>query len=190
MSDRVLRSQIAADYRRVAEHPEKLVSWVYLRDLLTHPGLMFCLLLRLQGRAVAKGHGRVGDLLRSVNVTLTGGDVVSGALIGTGLLVQHPTGIVIGHGTRIGTNCTLLQGVTLGERDVRGESGRRGYPSLGDDVVVGAGAYVLGSVQVGRGATIGAKSLVLDDVPPGGVVVGIPARLVRQDDRLGDGTDA
>lgn len=189
MSERVLRSQVAADYRRLVEHPEKLAAWAYVRDLVTHPGLIFCLLLRLQGRAVAKGHGRVGDLLRSVNVALTGGDVVSGAVIGAGLLVQHPTGIVIGHGTRIGTNCTLLQGVTLGERYVRGESDR-GYPWLGDDVVVGAGAYVLGSVQIGRGATIGAKALVLDDVPPGGVVVGIPARLVRHDDPLRGGADA
>lgn len=180
MEWRAVRAQIKADHARYLVGADGFSLRHYARDVLLKPGLLCCLLLRLQGLLVSKGHSRLGDLLRTLNLAITGADILSGANIGGGLLLQHPTGIVVGHGSTIGANCTLLQHVTVGERYVRGR-GDHGYPVLEDDVVVGAGAYILGSVRVGHGAMIGAKALVLDDVPAGAVVVGTPARVIRQD---------
>jgi serine O-acetyltransferase len=93
--------------------------------------------------------------------------------IGARFYLPHPYGIVIHARTVIGSNCTVFQNVTLGEDGVRA-----GVPHLEDDVIVGAGAAVLGGVRVGAGARIGANAVVLHDVPPGAVVGGVPARVV------------
>ncbi len=106
---------------------------------------------------------------------LTGIEIHPGAKIGTGLFIDHGTGVVIGETTEIGRNVTLYQGVTLGGTGK--ESGKR-HPTIGNNVVVASGAKVLGSFKVGDHAKIGAGSVVLKEVPPYSTVVGIPGRVV------------
>ncbi|MBQ8954705.1 MAG: serine O-acetyltransferase [Clostridia bacterium] len=107
---------------------------------------------------------------------LTGIEIHPGAIIGEGLFIDHGTGVVIGETAELGDNVTLYQGVTLGGtgKDV----GKR-HPTLGDNVVVGAGAKVLGPFKVGEGSKIGAGAIVLKEVPPHCTVVGNPGRVVR-----------
>ena len=105
----------------------------------------------------------------------TGIEIHPGATIGKGLFIDHGMGVVIGETTVIGDNCTIYQNVTLGGTGK--DTGKR-HPTLGNNVLVGSGAKVLGSLNIGDGAKIGAGSIVLKDVPPGATVVGNPGRVV------------
>jgi len=107
---------------------------------------------------------------------LTGIEIHPGATIGPGLFIDHGMGTVIGETAIIGANVLLYHGVTLGGVDAR--PGRR-HPLVGNDVIVGAGAKVLGAITIGDGARIGAQSVVLADVPPGATAVGVPARVLQ-----------
>jgi len=107
---------------------------------------------------------------------LTGIEIHPGATIGEGLFIDHGSGVVIGETTIIGNNCTLYQGVTLGGTGK--DTGKR-HPTLGDNVMVGAGAKVLGNFKVGDGAKIAAGAVVLGPVPENATAVGIPAHVVR-----------
>lgn len=109
---------------------------------------------------------------------LTGIEIHPGAKIGEGLFIDHGSGVVIGETTIIGDNCTLYQGVTLGGTGK--DTGKR-HPTLGNNVMVGAGAKVLGNFTVGDGAKIAAGAVVLGPVPENATAVGIPARVVRVD---------
>lgn len=108
---------------------------------------------------------------------LTGIEIHPGAQIGKGLFIDHGTGVVIGETTIIGDNVTLFQGVTLGGTGK--ETGKR-HPTLGDNIVVGAGAKVLGNILVGSHSYIGANAVVLRNVPANATVVGVPGRVTRQ----------
>lgn len=115
---------------------------------------------------------------------ITGIEIHPGAMIGSGLFIDHGMGVVIGETTEIGDNVTLFQGVTLG-----GTGKQRGkrHPTIGNHVVVGAGAKVLGPITIGDYVKIGANSVVLQDVPDHSTVVGIPGRIVRiKDERVAD----
>jgi len=115
---------------------------------------------------------------------LTGIEIHPGAKIGSGLFIDHGMGVVIGETSEIGDHVTLFQGVTLG-----GTGKQRGkrHPTIGNHVVVGAGAKVLGPITVGDYVKIGANSVVLQDVPDHSTVVGIPGRIVRiKDERVAD----
>ena len=107
---------------------------------------------------------------------LTGIEIHPGATIGKGLVIDHGSGVVIGETAVIGDNCTLYQGVTLGGtgKDV----GKR-HPTLGNNVMVGAGAKILGPMTIGDNAKIAAGAVVLHEIPANGTAVGIPARVVR-----------
>lgn len=106
----------------------------------------------------------------------TGIEIHPAAEIGKGLFIDHGMGVVIGETTIIGDNCTLYQGVTLGGTGK--EHGKR-HPTLGDNVMIGAGAKVLGPFRVGDNARVAAGAVVLDEVPDNATAVGIPARIVR-----------
>lgn len=107
----------------------------------------------------------------------TGIEIHPGATIGKGLFIDHGTGVVIGETAEIGDNCTLYQGVTLGGtgKDI----GKR-HPTLGNNVMVGAGAKILGPFKVGDNAKIAANAVVLSEVPSDSTAVGIPARIVKR----------
>ena len=117
----------------------------------------------------------VPRLLSQVARFLTGIEIHPGAAIGRGLFIDHGMGVVIGETAIVGEDVLLYHGVTLGGVDSR--SGRR-HPRLGNGVMVGAGAKVLGPVTIGDGARIGAQSVVLSSVPAGRTAVGAPARIV------------
>ncbi len=106
----------------------------------------------------------------------TGIEIHPGATIGKGLFIDHGMGVVIGETTQIGDNCTIYQNVTLGGTGK--EHGKR-HPTLGNNVLVGAGAKVLGPFKVGDNARIAAGAVVLDEVPENSTAVGVPARIVR-----------
>lgn len=108
----------------------------------------------------------------------TGIEIHPGAQIGPGFFIDHGMGVVIGETTEIGENVTLYQGVTLGGTGT--ERGKR-HPTLGNNVVVGAGAKVLGNIRIGNNVKIGAGSVVVHPVPDNCTVVGVPAEIVRKD---------
>ena len=110
--------------------------------------------------------------------SLTGIEIHPGAKIGRGLFIDHGMGVVIGETTEIGDDCTIYQGVTLGGTGK--DKGKR-HPTLGNNVLVGAGARVLGPFKVGDNSRIAAGAVVLEEVPPNSTAVGVPARIVRKD---------
>jgi serine O-acetyltransferase len=109
---------------------------------------------------------------------LTGIEIHPAARLGPGLFIDHGMGLVIGETAEVGENVTLLQGVTLGGTSLRRE---KRHPTLGDHVVVGAGATVLGAIRVGDHSRIGAGSVVVRDVPANAVVVGVPGKVTYRD---------
>lgn len=108
----------------------------------------------------------------------TGIEIHPGAVIGKNFFIDHGMGVVIGETTIIGDNCILYQGVTLGGTGK--ESGKR-HPTLGDNIVVGSGAKVLGNITIGNNVRVGAGSVVITNVPNNSTVVGIPGRVVIKD---------
>ncbi len=108
----------------------------------------------------------------------TGVEIHPGATIGKGLLIDHGMGVVIGETAVIGDDCTIYQGVTLGGTGK--EKGKR-HPTLGNNVMVGSGAKILGPFSVGDNSKIAAGAVVLNEVPPDSTCVGVPARIVKQD---------
>lgn len=115
-------------------------------------------------------------LISQYNKFLTGVEIHPGATIGKGLFIDHGTGVVIGETAVIGDNCTLYQGVTLGGTGK--DKGKR-HPTLGDNVMIGCGAKVLGPFSVGSNSKIAANAVVLSEVPENSTCVGVPARIVR-----------
>ena len=114
-------------------------------------------------------------LLSEVVRVLTGVDIHPGATLGPGLFIDHATGVVIGETAEVGADVTLYHAVTLGATSTA--RGKR-HPTIGDRVVIGAGAKILGPVSVGAGASIGANAVVVKPVPPGAVVVGVPGQVI------------
>ena len=109
---------------------------------------------------------------------ITGIEIHPGAQIGRGLFIDHGMGVVIGETSVIGDNVTLYQGVTLGGT---GKQKTKRHPTLGDNVVVGAGAKVLGNITIGDNSYIGANAVVIKDVPANSTIVGVPGRITKQD---------
>jgi serine O-acetyltransferase len=118
----------------------------------------------------------LGSVLKQINHAITGADIAWSARIGPGLVLWHPTGVVIGPRVVVGRDARVQQGITLGA--ARSRTGKDGDPVLGDGVYVGAGARVLGPVRVGDRARIGANAVVLTDVPDDASAVGVPARII------------
>ena len=119
-------------------------------------------------------------LLMALARGLTGVEIHPSATIGRGLFIDHGSGVVIGETAVLGDNVTLFQGVTLGGTGK--EKGKR-HPTIGDNVVIGAGAKVLGNITIGNNSMIGANAVVIRDVPEHSTVVGVPGRITRTKDR-------
>ena len=154
--------------------------------LLLYSGLHATLAYRVSHKLYIGGHTFSARAVSQAAKFLTGIEIHPGATIGKGLVIDHGTGVVIGETTEIGDNCTLYQGVTLGGtgKDV----GKR-HPTLGDNVLVGAGAKVLGPIMIESNSKIAANAVVLKDIPENSTAVGIPARIVRQGGRRVDDLD-
>ena len=125
-----------------------------------------------------KGHFFRARAISQRALKRTGIEIHPGAVIGKNFFIDHGTGVVIGETTEIGDNCTVYQGVTLGGTGK--ENGKR-HPTLGNNVMVGAGARVLGPFKVGDNSKIAANAVVLSEVPPNCTAVGVPARVVKRD---------
>ena len=147
--------------------------------LLAYPGLHAVLIYRVANRLWTRGFLTSARVLSHLGRFLTGIEIHPGATIGRRFFIDHGMGVVIGETAVVGDNVTLYQGVTLGGTGK--ERGKR-HPTLGNDIIVGVGAKVLGAIEIGDGARIGGGSVVLKDVPPHTTAVGVPARAVAWTD--------
>lgn len=145
--------------------------------LLTYSGLHAVLMYRAAHWFYERKLYTVARCISQIARLLTGIEIHPGAKIGKGFFIDHGSGVVIGETTEIGDNCLVYQGVTLGGTGK--EKGKR-HPTLGNNVMVGAGARVLGPFKVGDNAKIAANAVVLEEVPPNCTAVGVPARIVRK----------
>jgi len=151
-----------------------------LEVILCYPGFHAILLHRIAHFFWCKGFKLLGRIISQVNRFFTGIEIHPGARIGEGLFIDHGMGVVIGETAEIGNNVTLYQGVTLGGTGK--EKGKR-HPTIGNNVVIGAGAKVLGNIHIGDNVKIGAGSVVLRDVPANCTVVGVPGKVVIRNGR-------
>ena len=147
-------------------------------EVLLYPSFKAMLHYRTAHRLYCKKHYFLARWISQRCVRKTGIEIHPGATIGKGLFIDHGAGVVIGETAILGDNVTLFQGVTLGGNGK--EKGKR-HPTLGDNVMVSAGAKILGSFTIGENSKIGAGSVVLQEVPPNSTVVGVPGRVVKRD---------
>lgn len=155
--------------------------WAQLALLFLSPGFLAIFLYRYAAKCHAYNTAwgkALAKILWRANVAFTSCDLRPAASIGAGCAMPHAIGIVIGLGTKIGCNAVIYQNVTIGLRHVDGDNEVGGYPTIGDDVKIFSGAVIAGPVRIGRGVTIGANAVVLQDVPDGYSAVGVPARLL------------
>ncbi len=169
-----MRGEIQAALER---DPAASSAW---EVLLLYPSIFAIACHRAAHPLHQNGFRFLARLISQTSRSFTGIEIHPGATIGKGLFIDHGMGVVIGETTVIGDNVTLFQGVTLGGTGK--EKGKR-HPTLGDNVVVGTGAKVLGSFTIGDNVRIGANAVVVREVPPNAVVVGVPGRIVRQHGR-------
>ncbi|MBQ3912094.1 MAG: serine O-acetyltransferase [Lachnospiraceae bacterium] len=154
--------------------PAAKTAW----EVFLYPGFRAIIRHRFEHKLYLKKHYFLARWLSQRTARRTGIEIHPGATIGKGLFIDHGTGVVIGETTIIGDNVTLYQGVTLGGTGK--ETGKR-HPTIGDNVMIGSGAKVLGSFTVGENSLIGAGSVVLQEVPANCTVVGVPGRVVKLD---------
>jgi serine O-acetyltransferase len=150
-----------------------------LTKVLLEPGLQFALLARIQMALEARKLRLAARLVHLFSLRTTGAEFGHGCEIGAGLVAKHPLGMVIGGGTKIGKNCTILHNVTFGERRPDEVASGQKYPVLGDDCLIGTAAIILGAVTIGDRVRVGAGSVVLGHIPSDSTVVGIPAKRIE-----------
>lgn len=146
--------------------------------LTTYPGFHAVMWHRISHRLWSAGWHWLAKVLSTFARWMTGVEIHPGATIGRRFFIDHGMGVVIGETAVLGDDCTLYHGVTLG-----GTSWKKGkrHPTLGDNVIVGAGAKVLGPITLGDGARVGSNAVVVKDVSAGATVVGVPGRIVNRD---------
>lgn len=171
--------KVKTDFRACIDRdPAAQTAFGWLEVVLLYPGFHAVLLYRIAHVIHSWGVPLIPRLLSQLGRFFTGVEIHSGAKIKGGLFIDHGMGVVIGETSEIGENVTLYQGVTLG--GTGNERGKR-HPTLGDHVVVGAGAKVLGNIRLGNCVKVGAGSVVVHSVPDHCTVVGVPAEIVRKD---------
>ena len=184
--------------RRIAGEVRRDVRAAYERDpaatnvsateiLAAWPGVHALLSHRVAHALDEVGVPIAPRALAYMSRSLTGIEIHPAAKISDGLFIDHGVGVVIGETAELGANVTLYQGVTLGGTGFA--TGKR-HPTVGDNVTVGSGAKLLGPIEVGHGAKVGANSVVITDVPPNSTVVGNPGHVVRVDGKRPEGPDA
>ena len=170
----VFRSELGAAMTR---DPAARNAW---EVLLLYPGFHAIVIYRMAHQLWQWKVPFAPRLLSQLGRGLTGVEIHPGAKIGHGLFIDHAVGVVIGETAELGDNVTLFQGVTLGGTGK--EKGKR-HPTLRNNVVVGAGAKVLGNITLGDNVRVGANAVVIRDVPANAVVVGVPGRVVKHEGR-------
>lgn len=149
-------------------------------EVFLYPSFKALIRYRLAHYLYERKHYFLARWISQRTVRKTGIEIHPGARIGKGLFIDHGNGVVIGETTIIGDYVTLYQGVTLGGTGK--EQGKR-HPTIGNNVMISAGAKVIGSFTVGENSKIGAGSVVLSEVPPNSTVVGVPGRVVKRDNK-------
>lgn len=149
-------------------------------EVFLYPSFKVMMHYRLAHKLYNKGHYFLARWISQRAVRKTGIEIHPGAKIGNGFFIDHGNGVIIGETTIIGNNVTLYQGVTLGGTGK--EQGKR-HPTIGDNVMISAGAKILGSFTIGENSKVGAGSVVLEAVPPNSTVVGVPGRVVRRNNQ-------
>jgi serine O-acetyltransferase len=149
-------------------------------EVFLYPSFKVMLHYRVAHRLYKNGHFFLARWISQRAVRKTGIEIHPGATIGENFFIDHGNGVIIGETAVVGNNVTLYQGVTLGGTGK--EHGKR-HPTIGDNVMISAGAKVLGSFQVGENSKIGAGSVVIEEVPPNCTVVGVPGRVVRHNNQ-------
>ena len=167
---------IKEDIQTVFERDPAAQSWMEV--LLCYLGIHALIAHRMAHYLHCHRRFLLARLISQISRFFTGIEIHPGAKIGRRFFIDHGTGVVIGETAEIGDDVTLFQGVTLGGTGK--EKGKR-HPTIGNGVMVSTGAKVLGSIQVGNNAKIGAGAVVLQNVPPNTTVVGVPGRVVVQD---------
>lgn len=167
-------SNIRGEIRIIRERDPAIHSSM---EVFLYPSFKVMLHYRIAHRLYEKGHFFWARWVSQRAARKTGIEIHPGAKIGKGLFIDHGNGVIIGETTVIGDNVTLYQGVTLGGTGK--EHGKR-HPTIGNNVMISAGAKVLGSFTIGDNSKIGAGSVVLSEVPPNSTVVGVPGRVVKR----------
>jgi len=169
-------TDLRRDIRAVRERDPAARST--LEVLLCYPGVHALAFHRLAHAMWRHGWTIPARFLSQVSRFVTGIGIHPAAKLGPGLFIDHGMGVVIGETAEVGANVTLLQGVTLGGTSLKRE---KRHPTLGNNVVVGAGAKIIGAFKIGDGSRIGAGSVVVREVPTNSVVVGVPGRVTYRD---------
>jgi len=149
----------------------------YLQIILLYPGLHAVIVYRIAHALWKAKFGLLARFLSQLARILTGVEIHPGAEIDEGLFIDHGMGVVIGETAIIGKNVSLFQGVTLGGTGK--ETGKR-HPTLGNNIVVGAGAKILGNITIGNNSYVGANAVILRNVPANSTVVGVPGHITKQ----------
>lgn len=170
-------SRIKEEFRVIQERDPAIKSPM---EVLLYPSFQVMLRYRVAHKLYLKKHYFLARWISQRAARKTGIEIHPGATIGNGLFIDHGSGVIIGETTIIGDNVTLYQGVTLGGTGK--ETGKR-HPTLEDNVMVSAGAKIIGSFTIGENSKIGAGSVVLKQVPPNSTVVGVPGRVVKRDNK-------
>ncbi len=168
-------ARMREDLRTIVERDPSIDT---LAEALAHSTLPAVWIHRVAHALYRRGHRIAARLLTNLARVLTGVEIHPGAVIGRRLFIDHGTGVIIGETAVVGQDVTLYQHVTLGAvgwwRDNRRDAGERRHPAVGDRVTFGAGATVLGPVEVGDDSFVGATALVVSDVPAGSKVLAVP----------------
>ncbi|RRJ62167.1 serine O-acetyltransferase [Paenibacillus oralis] len=168
--------RIRSDIQAVFDNDPAARSWFEV--IFTYSGLHAIWSYRIAHFFYRRRWFTIARIISQVGRFFTGIEIHPGARIGNRLFIDHGMGVVIGETCEIGDDVVIYQGVTLGGSGK--EKGKR-HPTIGNNVVIGSGAKVLGSFKVGDQVNIGANSVVLREIPPGSTVVGIPGKVVRLD---------
>ena len=181
---RAVENEVRDDVNAVKQRDPAAKNGVEI--LLLYSGVHAIFAYRVSHKLYIGKHYFSARLVSQMAKFFTGIEIHPGATIGKGLFIDHGTGVVIGETAEIGDNCTLYQGVTLGGtgKDI----GKR-HPTLGNNVMVGSGAKVLGPFKIGDNSKIASNAVVLDEIPPDSTAVGIPARVVKRGGRKVDNMD-
>ena len=154
-----------------------------LSVVLTYPGVKAVFLHQIANFFHLAGFHLIARIVSQTSRFFTGIEIHPGAKIGTNLFIDHGMGVVIGETSEIGNNVTIYHAVTLGgispSIDSERQRNEKRHPTIGNDVVIGSGAQIIGPVKVGNGSRIAANAVVVNDVPEGATMVGVPAKVIK-----------